>query len=135
MLVFFLTYGKEDLKSFSLEKNYIFENISAVVIWNGSITMFCCSLTDIPQEQKSRQKVVSRGALRLCCGLDIHSTKIPLIYSVAYFNLGALELCLRGISPPIPNPISPWPRNCIGDAFFLNECLLIESRMNCNDKF
>jgi len=49
-----------------------------------------------PPTQNRRQKVVNRGAL--------HSNliKIPLIYIVSYFNLGDLELCLGGISPPKP---------------------------------
>jgi len=29
-------------------------------------------------------------------------TKTLLIYSVPYFNLGGLELCLGGLSPPNP---------------------------------
>jgi len=58
--------------------------------------------------QNRSQKVVNRGALRLYGGLYVraggawHSnlTKIPLIYSVSYFNVGGLELCLGGLSPP-----------------------------------
>jgi len=30
----------------------------------------------------------------------LNMTKLPLIYSVSYFNLGGLELCLGGLSPP-----------------------------------
>jgi len=30
-------------------------------------------------------------------------TKIPLTYSVSYFNLEGLELCLGGLSPPKPS--------------------------------
>ena len=62
------------------------------------------------QDQNLRQKVVNRGALRLCggalrsCRWALHSnlTNIPLIHSVSYFNLGGLELCLGGLSPPKP---------------------------------
>jgi len=32
----------------------------------------------------------------------MESTKTPLIYSVLRFNVGALELCLVGLSPPKP---------------------------------
>jgi len=38
-------------------------------------------------------------------------TKIPLIYSVLDFNLGGLELCLGGLSPPNPpvaTGLSTW---------------------------
>jgi len=35
--------------------------------------------------------------------LDIPKlTKTPLIYSVAYFSLGFLELCFGALSPPNP---------------------------------
>jgi len=27
-------------------------------------------------------------------------TKIPLIYTASYFNLGGFEFCLGGLSPP-----------------------------------
>jgi len=37
-------------------------------------------------------------------------TKIPQTYSVSYFNLGKLELFLRGLSPPKP---PPWRRDWI----------------------
>ena len=45
--------------------------------------------SELVAEQNRRQKVVSRGACRSCRG-SWHSnlTKIPLIYSVSYFNLG-----------------------------------------------
>jgi len=62
------------------------------------------------QKQNRRQKVVKRGVLHLCggalrsCrgGLTFKFEKTPLTYSVSYFNLGGLELCLGGISPPKP---------------------------------
>jgi len=65
--------------------------------------------------QNCRQKVVNRGALRSCggasrlCkgGLTFKFDKNALIYSVSYFNLGCLELCLGGLS--LPNP--PWRRD------------------------
>ena len=39
--------------------------------------------------QNRRQKIFSRGALRLCAGVDIENViKPPLIYSVSDFNLG-----------------------------------------------
>jgi len=42
--------------------------------------------------------------------LDIEKLiKPPMIYSVSYFHLGGLVLCLGGISPPIP----PWRRDCV----------------------
>ena len=46
---------------------------------------------------RSRQKVFTRG-LYVCAGrLDIENfLKSPLIYSVSYFNLGALGLFLEG---------------------------------------
>jgi len=70
--------------------------------------------------QNRRQKIVDRGTLRLCrgalrsCRGAWHSNlnKIPLIYSVSYFNLGGLELCLGGLS--LPNPPSPWQRDSTG---------------------
>ena len=34
--------------------------------------------------------------------LTLNLTKIPLVYSASYFNLGVLELCLGGLSPPKP---------------------------------
>jgi len=54
--------------------------------------------------QIRRQKVVNRGALRLCGGaLRSHRggftfkfDKTPLIYSVSYFNLGGLEALYGG---------------------------------------
>jgi len=37
-------------------------------------------------------------------GLDIQKIdKFPLMYCVSYFNLGALELCSVGLSPPKPS--------------------------------
>jgi len=35
-------------------------------------------------------------------GLIFKFDKIPLTYTVSYFNLGDLELCSRGLSPPKP---------------------------------
>jgi len=56
-------------------------------------TMYFCL------KQNRRQKVVNRGALRLCGGAwHPNLTKIPLIYSVSCFNLGGLSLP----SPPLP---------------------------------
>jgi len=51
--------------------------------------------------QNSRQKLFIRG-LNVCAGrLDIENLlKSLLIYSVSYFNLEALGLCLEGRSPP-----------------------------------
>jgi len=40
--------------------------------------------------------------------LHSNSTKIPLIYSVSYFNLGGLGAVFGGLSPPKP----PWRRDC-----------------------
>jgi len=41
--------------------------------------------------------VFDSGASHLCGGLDILKfDKIPLIYSISYFILGNLELCLGG---------------------------------------
>jgi len=64
--------------------------------------------------QNRRQKVFNRGALQLCGGLCFCGgltfqklTKTPLIYSVSSFNLGSLELCLGGLSPPKP-PVATW---------------------------
>jgi len=59
--------------------------------------------------QNRRQKVVI-GALRFCGGLYVREgrawhpnlTKIPLTYSVSYFILGGLELCLGGLNQPKP---------------------------------
>jgi len=43
------------------------------------------------------------GALRLCRGLDILKIgKSLLIHSVSYSDLGALKLCLGGLSPQPP---------------------------------
>jgi len=53
------------------------------------------------------RKVFNRGAWQLCGGAW-HYKKIPLIYSVSRFNLGGLELCLGGLSPPNP---PPWRRD------------------------
>ena len=46
--------------------------------------------------QNCRQKVLNRGALRLCRGdwRSANLIKAPLNHSVSYFNLGVLELCL-----------------------------------------
>jgi len=45
--------------------------------------------SELVAEQNRRQKVVSRGACRSCRGAwHSNLTKIPLIYSVSYFNLG-----------------------------------------------
>jgi len=53
--------------------------------------------------QNRRQQVFNRRALRLFGGIDIIKlTKTLLIYSVSRFNLGGLEVCLGGISPPNP---------------------------------
>jgi len=49
------------------------------------------------------------GTLRLCGGAlcsfrgawRSNLTKIPLTHRVSYFNLGVLELCLGGLSPPM----------------------------------
>ena len=51
--------------------------------------------------QNRRQKMFTRG-LHVCAGrLDIENlSKSPLIYSVSYFNLGTLRLCLERRSPP-----------------------------------
>ena len=53
--------------------------------------------------QNRRQKVVNRGFYDLCGGAS-HSnlTKIPLIYSVPYFNLGGAK----------PTKAPPWRRDC-----------------------
>jgi len=64
--------------------------------------------------QNRRQKVVNRGALRLCGeAWQSNSTKLPLICSVSYLNLGGLKLCLGGLNPPKP-PVATglylgWP--------------------------
>ena len=59
--------------------------------------------------QNHCQKVVSTEILRLCRRLDILKfDQTPLIYSVSYFNLGGLELCLWGISPPKSPPPCWW---------------------------
>jgi len=51
--------------------------------------------------QNRRQKVFNTGALQFCVGLDIIKlSKIPPIDSVSRFNLGGLEHCLGGLSPP-----------------------------------
>jgi len=43
--------------------------------------------------------------------------KTPMLYSVSYFYLGSLALCLGGLSPPKP---PPWRRDCNrGAAKFL----------------
>jgi len=45
--------------------------------------------------ENRRQKVFTGGALRCAGRLDIEDLlKSPLIYSVSYFNLGGLGLCL-----------------------------------------
>jgi len=81
--------------------------------------------------QNRHQKVFSRGALHLCRGLGIVKIgKIPLIYSVSYFNLGLLGALFGGLvahqSPPVATglavcetwksvvvPRSNWlPNNC-----------------------
>ena len=60
--------------------------------------------------QNCRQKVFNREALRFCTGLDIENlVKIPLIYSVSYFNLGNLVFSLG--AKPIKSP--PWQWDCI----------------------
>jgi len=55
--------------------------------------------------QNRRQEVVNIGAVRLIGGftfmqgvLTFKFEKIPF----SYFNLGGLELCLEGLSPPKP---------------------------------
>jgi len=49
------------------------------------------------------RKFSIEGLCNSAGGLDIIKlTKTPLIYSVSRFNLGGLELCLGGISPPKP---------------------------------
>jgi len=57
--------------------------------------------------QNLHEKVFNKGALQFCglfvCAgrLDIIKwTKIPLIYSVARYNLWGLKLCLGGLRPP-----------------------------------
>ena len=56
------------------------------------ITCYC--------KQNSRQKVVNRGALRLCKGTWHSSlTKIPLTYSVSYFNLCGLGAAFGRAKP------------------------------------
>jgi len=57
--------------------------------------------------QNRRQKVFNRGVLRFFRGVWRFvqgglNAKILFIYSISYFNLGCLELCLGGISPPKP---------------------------------
>ena len=69
------------------------------------------------QGQNHRQKVVNRRALRLCegdlrsCrgGLTFNLTKIPLIYSVSYFNVGGNGTLFGGANP---TKASPWQRDC-----------------------
>jgi len=63
----------------------------------------------VGQTQNRGQKVFNRGlcssagGISFVRGLDIIKlTRIPLIYSVSRFNLGGLELCLGGLSPPKP---------------------------------
>ena len=52
--------------------------------------------------QNCRQKVFNREALRFCTGLDIENlVKIPLIYSVSYFNLGD-SVFVWGLNPSNP---------------------------------
>ena len=53
------------------------------------------------------QNVVNRGDLRLCGG-DWHSnlTKISLIYSISYFNLGAWNFVWEGYAHQSPPPVA-----------------------------
>jgi len=60
--------------------------------------------TDLMQNR--RQKVFNSGALPLCRGAS-HSEnliKVPLIYSVSYFNFGGIGYLFGRVSPPKP----PW---------------------------
>ena len=71
-----------------------------------------CSSTEMRKGymQNRRQKVVNRWALHLCrgalrsCRGAWHSnlTKIPLMYSVSYFNLWGLGAVFWGLNPPKP---------------------------------
>jgi len=63
----------------------------------------------------------SAGRFSLCLGgLEIIKLiKTPLIYSVARFNLGGLEVCLGGLSPPKPHRGD-------GTDFLIAEIYLVE---------
>ena len=56
----------------------------------------CCN-------QNCHEKVFNRELYICAGGLDILKMIIPLVYSVSYFNLGGLELCLREIGPLKPS--------------------------------
>jgi len=64
--------------------------------WEEVQIRICESCYD-QSAQNRCQKVFTRG-LYVCAGrLDIENfLKSPLIYSVSYFNFGALVLCLEG---------------------------------------
>ena len=58
--------------------------------------------------QNRRQKVVSRGALRLCRGgLTFKLAKVALIHKVSYFNFGTWCFVWGGYADQSP----PWPRD------------------------
>ena len=67
-----------------------------------SYTLFS-QLTACVVDLERRQKVVNRGALRLCLGAwHSNLTKIQLMYSVSYFKLGGLGASFGGLSPSKP---------------------------------
>jgi len=91
----------------------------------------CSASAAPPHIQNRRQKVVNRGALRLCRGAwNTNLKKIPLIYSVSYFNLEGLELCLGGIRALFGGGAKPTkaPRGD-GAAHITVSCLLRRSRL------
>jgi len=65
---------------------------------------------------------LSIGGLYVRAGGAWHSnlTKIPLIYSVPYFNLGGVGAFFGGISPQKP---SPWQRDWLQNHFLQNHLL------------
>jgi len=72
------------------------------LFWNFS-KKFDEAISFSGMTQNRRQGVFTRGALRLWRGLDIENfIKSPMVYSVSYFDLGGLVLCLGGLSPPKP---------------------------------
>ena len=59
-------------------------------------------ITFIDPRTVARKSSIGRLYVRARVGWHSNLTKIPLIYSVSYFSLGGLELCLGGLSPPKP---------------------------------
>ena len=86
--------------------HFCFLTIEAFFSWISFLYNYTLLTLLLPEKwatlhQNTRQKIINRGALRLCKGgLTFKFDKNFMIYSVSYFRLGGLRALFGGLSPP-----------------------------------